>query len=318
MRNVTLLIMAAGIGSRFGGGIKQLEPVGLHDEVIIDYSIHDAIEAGFNKIIFVIRKDIEEDFQERIGKRAEALCKSRGVEVAYAFQNLQDVPGVVPEGRTKPWGTGQAVLAAKALIHEPFAVINADDYYGKEAFRQLHDWLILDHADHAIAMAGFILKNTLSDNGGVTRGVCKVEDGHTHIVDVVETSNIIKTVDADGKIGAEVEGTALDPDSYVSMNFWGFPAKEGCTPAYLEVLEKGFQAFFENEVRNNPLKAEYLLPTHIGGLLREGKCSVKVLETTDKWFGVTYKEDKEAVVQSFRKLIEDGVYQEELLSLIHI
>lgn len=314
MRNVTLLIMAAGIGSRFGGGIKQLEPVGLHDEVIIDYSIHDAIEAGFNKIIFVIRKDIEEDFQERIGKRAEALCKSRGVEVAYAFQNLQDVPGVVPEGRTKPWGTGQAVLAAKALIHEPFAVINADDYYGKEAFRQLHDWLILDHADQAIAMAGFILKNTLSDNGGVTRGVCKVEDGHTHIVDVVETSNIIKTVDANGKIGAEVEGTALDPDSYVSMNFWGFPAKEGCTPAYLEVLEKGFQAFFENEVRNNPLKAEYLLPTHIGGLLREGKCSVKVLETTDKWFGVTYKEDKEAVVQSFRKLIEDGVYQEELYS----
>lgn len=314
MRNVTLLIMAAGIGSRFGGGIKQLEPVGLHDEVIIDYSIHDAIEVGFNKIIFVIRKDIEEDFQERIGKRAEALCKSRGVEVAYAFQNLQDVPGVVPEGRTKPWGTGQAVLAAKALIHEPFAVINADDYYGKEAFRQLHDWLILDHADQAIAMAGFILKNTLSDNGGVTRGVCKVEDGHTHIVDVVETSNIIKTVDADGKIGAEVEGTALDPDSYVSMNFWGFPAKEGCRPAYLEVLEKGFQAFFENEVRNNPLKAEYLLPTHIGGLLREGKCSVKVLETTDKWFGVTYKEDKEAVVQSFRKLIEDGVYQEELYS----
>lgn len=314
MRNVTLLIMAAGIGSRFGGGIKQLEPVGLHDEVIIDYSIHDAIEAGFNKIIFVIRKDIEEDFQERIGKRAEAVCKSRGVEVAYAFQNLQDVPGVVPEGRTKPWGTGQAVLAAKALIHEPFAVINADDYYGKEAFRQLHDWLILDHADQAIAMAGFILKNTLSDNGGVTRGVCKVEDGHTHIVDVVETSNIIKTVDADGKIGAEVEGTALDPDSYVSMNFWGFPAKEGCRPAYLEVLEKGFQAFFENEVRNNPLKAEYLLPTHIGGLLREGKCSVKVLETTDKWFGVTYKEDKEAVVQSFRKLIEDGVYQEELYS----
>lgn len=314
MRNVTLLIMAAGIGSRFGGGIKQLEPVGLHDEVIIDYSIHDAIEAGFNKIIFVIRKDIEEDFQERIGKRAEALCKSRGVEVAYAFQNLQDVPGVVPEGRTKPWGTGQAVLAAKALIHEPFAVINADDYYGKEAFRQLHGWLILDHADQAIAMAGFILKNTLSDNGEVTRGVCKVEDGHTHIVDVVETSNIIKTVDADGKIGAEVEGTALDPDSYVSMNFWGFPAKEGCRPAYLEVLEKGFQAFFENEVRNNPLKAEYLLPTHIGGLLREGKCSVKVLETTDKWFGVTYKEDKEAVVQSFRKLIEDGVYQEELYS----
>lgn len=314
MKNTTLLIMAAGIGSRFGGGIKQLEPVGLHDEIIMDYSIHDAIEAGFNKIIFVIRKDIEADFLERIGNRVEALCKKCGVKIAYAFQDLNDVPGTVPAGRTKPWGTGQAVLAAKDLIHEPFTVINADDYYGKEAFRQLHDWLILDHEDSAISMAGFILKNTLSDNGGVTRGVCKVAEGHTHISDVIETKNIVKIVGEDGAIGAQADGVNLDPNTYVSMNFWGFPAKEGCDPAYLSVLEQGFKDFFEKEVKENPLKAEYLLPIHIGGLLREGKCSVKVLETTDMWFGVTYKEDKDAVVQSFKQLIKDGVYPEELYS----
>ena len=313
MKNTTLLIMAAGIGSRFGGGIKQLEPVGLHDEIIMDYSIHDAIEAGFNKVIFVIRKDIEADFRERIGDRIEAVCKNLDVEIAYAFQNLNDVPGEVPAGRTKPWGTGQAVLAAKDLLHEPFAVINADDYYGKEAFRQLHDWLVLDYADSAIAMAGFILKNTLSDNGGVTRGVCKVAEDHTHIMDVVETSNIIKTIDK-GRIGAVADGVELNPESYVSMNFWGFPAKEGCAPAYLDVLEQGFREFFEKDVKGNPLKAEYLLATHIGGLLRDGKYTVKVLETKDKWFGVTYKEDKAAVVESFQKLISDGVYQEKLYS----
>ena len=275
----------------------------------MDYSIHDAIETGFNKIIFVIRKDIEDDFRERIGNRIEEICENRGVEVAYAFQDINDIPGTFPEGRTKPWGTGQAVLAAKELIDSPFAVINADDYYGKEAYCQMHDWLVLEHADNAIAMAGFILKNTLSDNGGVTRGICKVAEGHTHIIDVVETSNIIKT-----GAGAEADGKKLDPESYVSMNFWGFPAKEGYAPAYMDVLEQGFKEFFENDVKANPLKAEYLLPTHIGGLLRDGKYTVKVLGTKDKWFGVTYKEDIESVVQSFKKLIEDGVYQEELYS----
>ena len=306
--------MAAGIGSRFGGGIKQLEPVGLHDEIIMDYSIHDAIEAGFNKIIFVIRKDIETDFRERIGNRIEAVCGKKGVEVAYAFQDLNDIPGEVPSGRTKPWGTGQAVLAAKDMIHEPFMVINADDYYGKEAYRQMHDWLVVEHAENAIAMAGFILKNTLSDNGGVTRGVCKVEDGHTHVVDVVETGNIVKTVDEAGAVGASADGVKLDPESYVSMNMWGFPAEDGCAPAFLTVLEEEFRTFFEKDVPANPLKAEYLLPTLIGGLLREGKYTVKVLETKDKWFGVTYKEDKEAVMESFKKLISDGLYQEELYS----
>ena len=307
--------MACFIGSRFGTGIKQLEPVGLHDEIIMDYSIHDAISAGFNKIIFVIRKDIEADFRERIGNRVEAICASLNVKIAYAFQDLSSIPTgyTVPNGRTKPWGTGQAVLAAKDLIHEPFAVINADDYYGKEAFRKLHDWLVMDHNDSAIAMAGFILKNTLSDNGGVTRGVCRVAEGHTHITDVVETSNIVKTV-GNGMIGAEANGVKLDPGSYVSMNFWGFPAKEGHDPAFLTVLEYGFKDFFEKQVPANPQKAEYLLPTLIGGLLRDGKCTVKVLETKDNWFGVTYKEDKAAVVESFKKLIADGVYREELYS----
>lgn len=318
MKSTTLLIMAAGIGSRFGGEVKQLEPVGLHNEIIMDYSVHDAIEAGFNKIIFVIRTNIENDFRDRIGNRVEKVCKNLGIEISYAFQDLNDVPGAVPANRTKPWGTGQAVLAAKDLIHEPFAVINADDYYGKEAFRQLHDWLVSDHDERAIAMAGFILKNTLSENGGVTRGICKIADGHTHIFDIVETRNIAKTVDILGHIGAEADGVKLDPNSYVSMNFWGFPAKEGCAPAYLDVLKRGFKEFFENDVTKNPLEAEYLLPTHISGLLRDGKCSVKVLETKDKWFGVTYKEDTAAVVQSIKMLIKDSVYPEDLYSDLYV
>ena len=307
----TLLIMAAGIGSRFGSGIKQLEPVGFHNEIIMDYSIHDAIAAGFNKIIFVIRKDIEEDFRERIGNRLQEICARLNVELQYAFQDLSDIPscGQLPNGRTKPWGTGQAVLAARDLIKEPFIVINADDYYGKKAFYQLHDWLLQEHEDSAIAMAGFILKNTLSEHGGVTRGICHVSEGHTHVLDVVETSNIRKT-----KLGLEADGVSLDLNSYVSMNMWAFPARQNCRPAFLDVLETKFEDFFKEAVPKNPLKAEYLLPILIGDLLREKKCTVKVLETQDKWFGVTYKEDKEAVVQNFRKLIEDGIYREELYS----
>jgi len=311
----TLLIMAAGIGARFGEGIKQLEPVGFNDEIIMDYSIHDAIVAGFNKIIFVIRKDIEADFYERIGNRVEAICNKVNVEIAYAFQDLNSIPKgfTVPYGRSKPWGTGQAVLSAKHLIHEPFAVINADDYYGKQAFSMMHDWLVLEHADNAIAMAGFILKNTLSDNGGVTRGVCKITKDHSHIIDVVETSNIVKTIE-NGKVGAEANGVKLNPESYVSMNFWGFSAKKSCTPMFITVLEDGFITFFKEAVPYNALKTEYLLPTIISGLLRNGKFTVKVLETSDRWFGVTYKEDKEIVIKSFKKLIADGVYNKDLYS----
>ena len=309
MQKTALLIMAAGIGSRFGGGIKQLEPVGLHDEIIMDYSIHDAIAAGFNKIIFVIRRDIEADFRERIGDRIAQVCGRLGVETCYAFQDREDIPAgfTVPEGRTKPWGTCQAVLAAREYLTEPFAVINADDYYGKEAFAQLHGWLCEAHADTAVAMAGFILKNTLSEHGGVTRGICKINAGHSHLTDVVETRHIEKTPD-----GAQADGVKLDPESYVSMNMWAFPGKQGQKPAFVEVLEREFVTFFETAVPANPLKSEYLLPELIGRLLREGSHTVRVLKTNDRWFGVTYKEDKAYVVESFRKLIESGVYREEL------
>ena len=297
-----LVIMAAGIGSRFGGGIKQLEPVGPNGEIIMDYSIYDAMEAGFDQIVFIIRRDIEADFREVIGDRIEAVCAKRGVEVAYAFQSMEDIPAgnAVPEGRSKPWGTGQAVLTAKEIVHCPFAVINADDYYGKEAFVKLHDFLCQDGEGTSYCMAGFILKNTLSENGGVTRGICQV-DGDGYLTDVVETRDIVKTAD-----GAAVDGVAVDPESYVSMNMWGL------RPEFMEVLEKGFVEFFQTAVKENPLKAEYLLPIYIGQLLREEKVSVKVLETKDKWFGVTYREDKPAVVESFGQLIAAGVYSEKL------
>lgn len=305
----TLLIMAAGIGSRYGSGIKQLEGFGYHDELIIDYSVHDAIAAGFNKIIFVIRRDIEADFRQRIGDRVERICAGLGVEVAYAFQSLSEIPEgfAVPEGRKKPWGTGQAVLAARELIHEPFAVINADDYYGKTAFTQLHDWLVLPHEDNAIAMAGFLLRNTLSEHGGVTRGICKVAEGHTHVLDVVETKNIVKTPE-----GAEANGVSIPLDTYVSMNMWGFAAKEGKDPAFLKTLQNGFAAFFRGDAKENPLTAEYLLPILIGNMLQNGMCTVKVLETEDKWYGVTYQEDKAAVMAGIRGLISKGVYRENL------
>lgn len=307
MKKTTLLIMAAGIGSRFGGGIKQLTPVGPNGEIIMDYSIHDAIAAGFRKIVFIIRKDIEADFREAIGSRIEGICAAHDVEVAYAYQSLTEIPGKVPEGRTKPWGTGQAVLTAKELIQEPFAVINADDYYGKEAFGNIHAYLVEDHPANAYCMAGFILKNTLSDNGGVTRGICKVdEDGN--LTDVIETSDIVKKNHSDGTTGAEAGGTAVDPETYVSMNMWGL------TPEFMELLETGFQEFFAETVKLNPMKAEYLLPIYIGQLLGRGQVSVKVLGTRDRWFGVTYKEDKEYVVESFRKLIDAGEYSSDLFS----
>ena len=300
--DTALVIMAAGIGSRFGGGIKQLESVGPNGEIIMDYSIYDALEAGFNKLVFIIRKDIEEDFRNIIGNRIEAVCAERGVQVAYAFQSLQDVPeGVaVPEGRTKPWGTGQAVLSAANVIDCPFAVINADDYYGKEAYVKLHDFLSRKQAPNAYAMAGFILKNTLSENGGVTRGVCQV-DGQGYLTDVVETKNIVKTPE-----GVRTDGEVLDPNSYVSMNMWALQ------PEFIQMLDSGFHAFFRTAANENPLKAEYLLPIYIGQLLREKQVTVKVLQTNEKWFGVTYREDKPAVVESFQRLIEAGVYSTPL------
>lgn len=295
----TLLIMAAGIGSRFGAGIKQLEPVDASNHIIMDYSIHDAIEAGYNHVVFIIRKDIEKEFKEVIGERIESVCKEHHVTVDYAFQDINDIPGSLPEGRTKPWGTGQAVLAAKSVIDTPFIVINADDYYGKEGFRAVHEYLVNGGKS---CMAGFVLKNTLSDNGGVTRGICKM-DAENNLTEVVETKNIMKTED-----GAEADGVAIDVNSLVSMNMWGL------TPDFLEVLEDGFKEFFEKEVEQNPLKAEYLIPSFIGELLKQGKMSVKVLKTNDTWYGMTYKEDVMSVKESFQKMLEKGLYKEELFS----
>lgn len=297
--DTTLLIMAAGIGSRFGGGIKQLEPVDEQGHIIMDYSIHDAIEAGFNKVIFIIRKDIEEEFREVIGSRISAICAEHNVTVDYAFQDINDIPGELPEGRTKPWGTGQAVLAAKDLITTPFIVINADDYYGKEGFKAVHTYLVEGGKS---CMAGFVLKNTLSDNGGVTRGICRMDADH-NLTEVDETKNIVKTVD-----GAEADGVKLDVDSLVSMNMWGL------TPDFLQTLEKGFAEFFEKEVPANPLKAEYLIPIYIGELLKKDQMSVKVLRTNDTWYGMTYHEDVAAVKESFRQMLAEGVYKEELFS----
>ena len=306
----SLVIMAAGIGSRFGGGIKQLAPVGRNGEIIMDYSIHDAIEAGFNKIIFIIRKDIEDAFKEAIGDRIEKICDSLGVEIAYAYQELGNLPeGVeLPTDRTKPWGTGQAVLACKDVLHEPFAVINADDYYGKEAFVKLHDFLegyTPEKADE-YCMAGFILKNTLSENGAVTRGICET-NAEEYLTAVHETSNIVKTADG-AAVDNDGEKTAINPESYVSMNMWGL------TPEFVQILDDGFKEFFETMGDKDVLKAEYLLPIYIDELLQAGKVSVKVLDSHDKWFGVTYKEDKDYVVESFGKLIDAGVYAEDLFS----
>ncbi|MCD8231189.1 MAG: nucleotidyltransferase [Clostridiales bacterium] len=299
MQKTALVIMAAGLGTRFGEGIKQLTPVGPSGEIIIDYSIHDALEAGFNKVVFIIRKDLEKDFKEVIGNRIEKLC-----EVAYAFQELDRLPEgfSVPEGRKKPWGTGHAILMCKGIVREPFAVINADDYYGKEAFVRIHEYL-LGHADsrYHYCMAGFALKNTLSEYGSVTRGICSVDEENL-LTDIVETKNIIKCTE-----GAKIEttGQVLDMDTHVSMNMWGL------TPEFLDVLEKGFREFLSN-LTPEDLTAEYLLPTIIGGMIQNGKARVRMLETQDRWFGVTYAEDRQGVMDAFCRLIEDGVYPSPL------
>lgn len=303
MSGAALVIMAAGIGSRFGGGIKQLAPVGPNGEIIMDYSIYDAIEAGFDKIVFVIRKDLEKDFKEVIGSRIE-----KKIEVSYAYQEIDDIPQKYREkfaGRTKPWGTGQAVLCCKDVVDSPFLVINADDYYGKDAFKAAYSYLtsMEDTGKMQICMVSFVLKNTLSDNGGVTRGICKV-DPSGMLAGITETHNIEKEGEK-AVVRANGEKEELDPDSPVSMNMWGL------TPEFINILETGFNEFLDR-TKADDLKAEYLLPTIIGGLLEEGKLDICVLESHDQWFGVTYKEDREAVMNAVGKLIADGVYPRSL------
>ena len=303
MSKATLVVMAAGIGSRFGGGIKQLEPVGPNGEIIMDYSIYDAIEAGFDKVVFVIRKDLEKDFKEVIGNRIEKV-----VDTAYAYQETEDIPAQYAErfkDRIKPWGTGQAILCCKNVVDAPFLVINADDYYGKQAYTEAFRYLTeeRDSDESEICMVGFVLKNTLSDNGSVTRGICHVNENGM-LTDIVETQGIEKC--ASGAVIRNTDGeTPVDADSAVSMNMWGLK------PNFFETLEHGFERFLAS-IEDGNLKAEYLLPTIIGGLLEEKKIAVRVLESKDKWFGVTYKEDKESVVAAVRSLADAGVYPEKL------
>ena len=302
--NTTLIIMAAGIGSRFGEGIKQLAQMGPNGEIIMDYSIHDAKEAGFNKVVFIIRKDIFKEFEEIIGNRIKEQ-----VDVEYVFQELDDLPEgfEVPEGRTKPWGTGQAVLCCKDVVKEPFVIINADDYYGKEAFVKLHDFLVSGEnlgREFTMGMGGFILKNTLSDNGTVTRGVSVVDENGL-LSQVHETTGIEMGEDGQIKCDSEEVQEWISPEDKVSMNMWaGYPE-------FLDFLADDFKDFLVN-VEEGDLKSEYLLPNIVDKLLKEERANVKVLETQDRWFGVTYKEDKETVQEAFRELIADGVYAEKL------
>ena len=293
----SLVIMAAGIGSRFGGGIKQLAPVGPNGEIIMDYSIHDALAAGFDRVVFIIRRDLERDFRAVIGDRIEKICP-----VAYAFQEKDDLPApfTCPEGRTKPWGTGQAVLACRGIVKEPFLVINADDYYGKEAFRLAHDFLVQSGGEQGkYCMPGFVLKNTLSDNGAVTRGICKV-NAEGYLTAVEETGGIVKTLHG-AAVKKEDGFVAVDPDAIASMNMWAM------TPDFLDELAEGFSKFLA-EIPEGDLKAEYLLPRVVDGMVQSGRASVKVIPTPDKWFGVTYAEDKQSVMDAFAELYEAGVY----------
>lgn len=305
-----LVIMAAGIGSRFGGGIKQLEPVGPNGEIIMDYSIHDAVEAGFDKIVFIIRKDIEKDFREAIGNRMEELCAAKGVEIGYAFQEMSDIPHgfSVPKGRKKPWGTGQAVLACKDIVKEPFAVINADDYYGVEAFKLIYDYLST-HADddkYRYTMVGYHLANTVTDNGYVSRGVCETNE-NGELVSVTERTRIEKY--NGGVAYTEDDGNTwvqVPDDTTVSMNMWGF------TKSILEEIKAGFPAFLDKGLQENPMKCEYFLPTVVSNLLAEDKATVSVLKSADKWYGVTYKEDKPVVVAAIQRMKDEGLYPQHL------
>ena len=305
MRETALVIMAAGIGSRYGAGIKQLAKVGPSGEIIIDYSIHDALKAGFNKIIFIIRKDIEEEFREVIGKRIERIAP-----VDYVYQEMSDLPEgyKTPEGRKKPWGTAQAVWAAREVIDCPFAVINADDFYGAGSFKALHEYLTNEMSENEeeydYCMAGYILGNTLSESGTVARGVCSQnEDGYLR--SVTETYKIGRK---EGKVtGEDGDGREreLDEKSLVSMNMWGLK------PNIIKVLGEGFPKFLDS-LKADDIKSEYLLPVVIDGLIQGGLAKVKVLPIEDKWYGVTYQEDRQYVADAIRRMVDHKVYGEKL------
>lgn len=303
MNKPVLVIMAAGMGSRYGG-LKQIDPVDDFGHIIMDFSIYDAKLAGFEKVVFIIKEENLEDFKQVIGNRV-----AEKMEVAYVFQKLENLPEgfEVPEGRVKPWGTGHAVLSAIDVIDGPFAVINADDYYGRQAFKEIYDFLSTHEDDdkYRYTMVGYVLENTLTDNGHVARGVC-VTDENGYLTGINERTHIEKRdggaayTEDDGKTWAE-----LPMDAVVSMNMWGF------SRSLLDELKAEFPAFLKENIPVNPLKCEYFLPTVVNNLIDQERATVTVLKSLDRWFGVTYKEDKPVVVAAIRKMEEDGKYPKE-------
>ena len=298
MNKPILVVMAAGMGSRYGG-LKQMDPVGANSEVILDYSVFDARRAGFETVVFIIKHEIEDDFKAKIGSRIEPY-----MNVRYAYQDLNDLPEgySVPEGRVKPWGTSQAVLAARDIIDAPFAVINSDDYYGVECFRKLYDYLSQPRKAGEYCMVGYLLRNTVTDNGSVARGVCEADE-NGKLITINERTRIEKH--PGGIHFTEDDGaswTELGEDTLVSMNMWGFQ------PDLIGEMVKRFPAFLDNALKTNPMKGEYLLPNVVRDLLAEGSATVDVLSTPDKWYGVTYHEDKAGVVAAMAQKAADGIY----------
>ncbi|MCF7792224.1 MAG: hypothetical protein K9M56_09550 [Victivallales bacterium] len=294
-----LVVLAAGMGSRYGG-LKQIDPVGPSGEIIIDYSVFDAVKAGFDKVIFIIRKDIEDSFRENIGNRFKDIIK-----VEYAFQQLDDLPEGfdLPAERKKPWGTGHALLAVKNMINGPFAVINSDDFYGREGYEKLAGYLTEEkRSEYDYCMAGFILKNTLSENGTVSRGVCRTDD-KGNLVNVTEMTDI-ECVEGRVVSHGQNKTVKLTGKEYVSLNMWGL------FPSIFSELQKMFNDFLKENIKKP--KAEFYLPFVIDTLIQSGKANVKILETGDQWFGITYKEDKPDVITKVRKLVEKGVYPKNL------
>ena len=299
MNKPTLAILAAGMGSRYGG-MKQIDGVGNHGEPIIDFSIFDAREAGFEKVVLIIKKEHEDLFRKALTDKV-----SKHMEVEFAYQEMDDIPeGItVPEGRVKPWGTTHALLALRNVVHEPFAIINADDFYGKDAYKVLYQYLANEITDDNYAMVGYACKNTLSDSGTVTRGLCNSENGYlTHI------QEIQKIAKKDGKAVYEENGEwkTIADDALVSMNFWGF------TPKIFEESEGILENYLKEAIKENPLKCEHVIPTAIGDLVAEGKCKVKMLSSKDQWFGVTYQEDKPMVMEKIQQMKEKGIYPDIL------
>lgn len=288
--NATLVVMAAGMGSRFGG-LKQIEPIGPKGEALLDFSVYDAKKAGFTKVVFVIKHEIEKDFKEIVGKRVEKVLPTE-----YVFQEVNDLPEgfTCPEGRTKPWGTGQAILCCKDVVKEPFAIINADDYYGQSAFKQIYDQLKADSENYCVV--GYRLANTLTENGTVSRGVCVVEDGFLKKIDERTKIRDCKYTEDDGETWVE-----MPEDTVVSMNFWGL------NPDIFDFLEREFKAFLSEKI--NVPKSEFYIPIVIGDLVKNGEKAVKVLVAEDRWYGVTYKEDKPAVVKALGDIVASGAYE---------